>query len=385
MPRCLIFSVLFLTCAGTLLSQDPDDERPGFSRPRRASGTQVVRAQEGSHPFDGDWPALAAVPLERSHYRWSAEYLDAARREAYVDADIGEGHRLGARQAASGPLSKAPPRGLTFDGLNRLTSAYLGIIAYPPDPNLAVSKTAIIQATNIAVRLTNRQGVEIDRQPLNNFLGFNSNSVLFDPKVYFDRLSGRFYVVALEQSESPRRSGIWIAVSKNGNPSALRAPQDFCTYRISGNRGGSWADYPTIGINEDWFAIGVNNFRFNDGGFRRAHVYVMAVDRITDNAQSCPTLGVKRFNVRENPDGEPVFGIHPAQHYNKNNFPGTPLFMVSAAFFLPSAQYTLWQITTGTAGAPMLSSQILTGDFSYSFAPAAPQRGGSDLDPGDPR
>lgn len=379
---------LALACAmAPIVQAAPQDENPAFSRPRRASGTSVVRPREGSLPFDGDWSAFAAVPIDRRHYRWSPEFLDAARREAFVSPDVADGVRLGSHEASGGGqnVSRAPLRGRTFDGLNRETSGYQGFTGYPPDPNLAVSQTKILQATNIAVRLTTRDGLETDRVPLNNFLGFPGNSVLFDPKVFFDRLSGRFFLVALEQSDLPRKSGIWIAVSKNSNPTALSAPSNFCTYRISGNRGGSWADYPTVGVNEEWFAIAVNNFRFSDGTFRSDHVYVLPIDQVTANASSCPPLGAKRFDVRRGPEDEPVFGIHPAQHYTTNQLPGTPLFMLSTPFSLPATRYTLWQITTNAAGVPMISHQVIEGDFSYSFTPTAPQRDGDDLDSGDPR
>ncbi len=375
---------LILVCVAPLAALREESE-DGFSRPRRSSGMRVVRARPGSLPFDGDWPALADVPVERYHYRWDPRFLDDARRESYVSSSIEEGRLPVAASTAGGIASRAPLRGRTFDGLNRATSGYLGFSAFPPDANLSVSKTKVIQATNVALRMTSRAGVEIDRVPLNNFFGFDSNSLLFDPKVFFDRMSKRFYLVALEQNDSPRRSGIWIAVSRNDSPARLEAPSDFCTYRISGNQGGSWADYPTIGINEEWFAVAVNNFRFSDGSFKKAHVYVMPVDQITSNAQGCPPLGIRRFSPSRDTQGERIFGFHPVQHYSANVGNGSALYMVSTAFFLPSSRYTLWQIASGSGGAPQLSQQNITGDFDYTFAPVAPQRNGLELDSGDPR
>ncbi len=384
----LIASALLLPAlaAAPVVAADRDD---GFDRPRRPNGSMVIRPQPGSLPFDGDWEALSAVAVEREHYPWDPDVLDAQRREAYVSTEIPEGYRLGSAPSGS-PSSgfgrtRAPNRGITFEGLNAQTASYQGRVAFPPDAILGASSTRVLQGSNVALRLTDRAGVEIDRKPLNTFFGFLGNELLFDPRVYFDRLSGRFFVVALEQQQDIQFSGIWLAVSKNASPTALQAPSDFCTYRIPAKRADSWADFPMIGINEKFFAISVNNFRFGNGFFRRAHVYVMPVARITDNATACPTLGIKRFDPQRGADTEPAFSIHPALHYSTNDLPGTPLFMVSTGFLLPTDHYTLWRIA-GPANNPTLSKQLVRGDFDYFFAPLAPQKGGGqELDSGDPR
>ncbi len=387
MSKTVILCGLVLAVSGLPVAAAAS-EQDGFDRPRRASGSMFVRPRAGSLPWDGEEWARSAVPVTHNHYAWDPEYLTAARREAYVSTEVGEGRIVGNGSSSTGGSgrSRAPSRGVTFDGLNAATAAFQGRFVFPPDAIIGASPTRVLQGSNVALRLTDRAGSEIDRVPLNTFFGFAANELLYDPKVYFDRLSERFFVVALEQQEETRRSGIWLAVSKGSNPSALQAPSEFCTYRIPANRAGSWADYPLVGINEKWFAVSVNNFRFGDGGFRRAHVYVVSVARITENATECPGLAIKRFDPHRGANGEPAFSVHPAQQYTPAaNFPGTPLFMVSAAFNLPSREYTLWRITT-EAGQPRLSKQLLTGDFAYGFAPFARQRGSSqELDSGDPR
>ncbi len=386
MPRTALTVALLLLA---LISPGvPADEavEDGFSSPRRAAGLRVVRPRPGSLPFDGDWSALAALAVEREHYPWDARDLDAARRAAYVADDVDDGTPAGSAATARGWGRRAPLRSTTFNGLDRLTSGYLGFTAYPPDANLAVSRGRVIQATNVAIRMTTRQGQEIDRLPLNNFFGFDGTSLLFDPKVFYDRLSDRFFVVALEHKDIPRRSGIWIGVSRSPEPARLSAPDEFCTYRMSGNQGGSWADYPTIGVNEAWFSIAVNNFEFLTDVFKKAHIYVMPVDQITDNATgACPALGVRRFSPTTDDSGQRIFGYHPVQHYSRDVAGGSPLYVLSTAFLLPSNRYTLWRIATGPTGAPEISRQPLVGDFQYTFSPTAPQRGGVDLDTGDPR
>ncbi|MCZ6508043.1 MAG: hypothetical protein O7A04_08380 [Acidobacteria bacterium] len=380
---CCALGLLIVSTAG--LSAAAED--PAWSRARRAAGTIVVQPHSGSIPYDGERFGPAAVPLERGHYMYGAEWMANARRESYVDPEVQEGWSLRRDVGVAGePMtSRAPGRRLTFDGLNRATSAYEGRTGFPADATLSVSPTRILQATNIALRMTGRDGIELDRTPLNSFFGFDSNFVLFDPKVYFDRLSERFFLVALEHDDVNERSAIWLAVSKGDSPSALSAPDQFCTYRIRAKRAGSSADYPVIGINENWFAVGVNNFRFSNGFFRRAHVYVMPVAQITDNASSCPALGVKRFDPQRDAAGITAFTIHPAQHYSTNGLPGEPLFLVSSSAFVPATDYTLWRITTDAGGQPRLAKHVVSGDFAYFIPPGAPQKGGSVLDAGDTR
>jgi hypothetical protein len=112
----------------------------------------------------------------------------------------------------------------------------------------------------------------------------------------------------------------------------------------------------------------------------------MPIAQITNNATSCPALGLRRFPVNNDTDGLPAFTLQPAQHYTPSNLPGTPLFLVSSSALVPSNDYHLWRVTEGAGGSPMLSKQKLTGDFAYFIPPASPQRGGAgDLDSGDTR
>lgn len=381
----IALSCLVVASVPPAVAQETED---GWSRPRRASGTVVVRPTEGSLPWDeGEW-ARAPVPISRDHYIFSPEWMAEVRSENYVSADVPEARAVGVEEAEErSPLvARAPGRLNHFDGLKLVTSTYLGSGSFPPDASVSAGPDKIIQVSNVAIRLTTRQGMELDRRPLNFFFGHEETDTLFDPKAYYDRLSGRFFIVALEQSRNPNKSGIWLAVSKGDDPTALTAPNQFCTYRINGKRGATWADYPGIGINETLFAISVNNFRFANGFFRKAHIYTMKVARIIDNANSCPSLGFKRFGVRLDSDGFPAFTLQPAQHYSTTSLPGDPLFLVSSSVFLPSRDYHVWRITTNEAGVSMISSHKATGDFSYHVPPAAPQKGnGGDLDAGDMR
>lgn len=367
--------------------------------PVSASGVEAaeVIAPEASgtvpaccETLDGGIPTKSVISVQGvpERYLLGEEEMEEAKREARVDPELPVGSLLGTRPADGGlaiPLKGAPPRiRRRFDGLNALTASHEGIVTFPPDTIIAAGPDSVLQATNVALRLTDRNGNNAMVRSLNDFFGLSFPPLLFDPKVYYDRLSDRFFIVALSVDFDNRTSRIWVAVSRSANPQSLRAPNDWCSYRIQSRRGSSWADFPTFGMNERWAAIGVNNFEFQ-GAFNRAFLYALDKAALVDNAAACPDLRVHRFSVRQDGDGEIAFTVQPAQHYSTNNFNGTPLFMVSSVVsFAPSDRYTLWRLSGSGNGRPSLSRIALGGDF-YSLAPDSPQDGADDLDTGDQR
>ena len=74
-----------------------------------------------------------------------------------------------------------------------------GWASTPPDTTLAAGRHYILQATNSGLQLSDRNGKMIERQSLNAHFGqpnvtSNASNLQFDPKVYFDILSGRFII-----------------------------------------------------------------------------------------------------------------------------------------------------------------------------------------------
>jgi len=170
-----LFASLLTGAVAVAPAADVDVEDK-WSSPRRASGTQVVRPQPGSLPWDEQEWAHAPAPGQRNHYLFSPERMAEARAESYVSPDIQQGSALRGVASSAGPLTaRAPARKSSFDGLKRSTSTYQGNRYFPPDTSVSAGPTKIIQATNVAIRMTNRGGAEIDSLPLNFFFGFNKN------------------------------------------------------------------------------------------------------------------------------------------------------------------------------------------------------------------
>ena len=139
---------------------------------------------------------------------------------------------------------------------------------------------------------------------------------MFDPKVYFDRLSNRFFVVALLQNNKPKQSFIYLSVSRSSSVVSLE--NGWCNYRIRGKRSNTWADYPGLGMNGSWLAISANNFKFGGLSLRRGQV------SLVDNASSCPKLKLFVFKAPEVPGdfwNYKATTVQPAQHYTESNLP----------------------------------------------------------------
>ena len=291
------------------------------------------------------------------------------------------------------PRPFAPRVRSKFEGLDIATGG--GFL--PPDTIVAAGPNEVLEAVNSALRLSSRANRDVKIQTLDDHFGVGSSGPqrggsarqagdLFDPKVYFDRLSNRFFIVALSMTEFPNTSFIYLSVSQSSSVVSLE--DGWCNYRIRGKRGSSWADYPGVGLNGQWLAISANNYRFR-GGFNNVFLFVFDKAALVDNATACPRQTLFVFKAPREAEGSAAFTVQPAQHYTESNLTGDPLFFVSTLFG-PSDFYGIWQISSGASAAavnrPSLSRIGLRGDATYSIPPLAAQRGGGvRLDSGDTR
>ena len=336
-----------------------------------------------------DWPGKVSGQPRPDHHYYSPSQLERMKASAFVDPDLAAGRAVEEESlepiADQAPLQPAAPKRTTsFDGLDTATAAFMGETFFPPDTSVAASETKVLEVANVGMRLSQRNGRQAKLRTLNSFFG-EEGPILFDPKVHYDRLSGRFLVVALSVDFDADTSHIYLAVSKSGNPSDLDAPGSFCTYRFRGKRAGSWADYPGLGVNESRLAITVNNFNFS-GGFKAVYLYTVSMAQLLPNAGGCPGIAINRFKVRRDADGETAFTLQPAQHYDLSGYPKRPLFFVSAQF-RPGGnnRYAVWRLNEASNGKLQLSSRIATSRGTYSIQPVAEQQDGLPLDTGDTR
>jgi len=152
------------------------------------------------------------------------------------------------------PLAKFP--GINATGWN------------PPDPDIGVSPTHVVEVVNVAIAFFRRDGTKIFEQELGQsgfFQGVATAGFVFDPKCFYDPIHRRFFVVALEQDDAAQISGLLIAVSDDSDPEG-----NWHRYRIEAKQtvgeNSFWLDYPGFGFSNDAIMITGNMFGFT-GGF----------------------------------------------------------------------------------------------------------------------
>ncbi len=290
---------------------------------------------------------------------------------------------------------------VSFEGLDRQTSANNGSVFIPPDTIVSKSTKRVIEATNSAIRLSQSSGAVLATRDLNSFFGAAvANGLLFDPKVYFDRNSTtkrrRFYVIALQQTGrgnanlADNVSRGWLAISRKPNPKNLT--NHWCRYNIDfrseiGTANESWGDYPSIGAGRDSMSISINNFRFSDDVFRFARIHVFNKRIASNNKGSCPSLTRFVFQPSASAGNFALFTIQPAQHYTS---PSSGTNTTNPAYFLSttrgsSDQYHVHRIRNVFGGSPTYTRVSLTSG-SYGIPPDGNQPGTATLiDSGDNR
>lgn len=346
-------------------------------RARRGGGLQHVGP---------DWtpPARDRLQVPPEGVPVTEEELETLRAEARSLAPRGREMGRVAPMLAL-PAPSAPRRSRKFNALHFGQSG--GFV--PPDTQIAVGPGHVLQAVNAAVQLSNQRGRRRIRQTAAEHFGLDEDAFIFDPKTYYDPMSKRFFLLFLERSLKPRRSFILLSVSRSPRPGSL-GDDDWCKYRFKSKKGATWADYPGLGMNEDWVAVSTNNFKFKDDSFKQSLFWI--IDKaLADNASGCPKLSVFRVGTRKDGQGRTVFNPQPAQHQTASTLAGNPLLAVNTQFLGFSNQYVLWRIGGAATRAdgrlkPRVTREMVSAPQGYAFPPEATQKGGAkSLDAGDVR
>src|SRR6266446_5225909 len=180
-----------------------------------------------------------------------------------------------AHGAVANVVPEAGPVGLPPESpgpLGPISASWEGIssdIQYePPDPHGAAGPNGVIQVVNVRLAYWDKQGRAIwGPTALDGFFGSVGNRYFsFDPRALYDRQSGRFYVLLIEEDDPSQQSFLNLAVSKTSNPLTSTA-SDWYFYRISNTRSVAgtkyWGDYPGLGFDSQAIYISVNLYAFS--------------------------------------------------------------------------------------------------------------------------
>lgn len=216
-------------------------------------------------------PPLLGAPREPEH-----ELQDDRELRPAPDAPPPLSHWPPIPQTFSGTVIREPalPQtvGTSFKAFGFSESPYI-----PPDTAGDVGPTQIVVNVNSAIRVFDKAGVlgPMDLRFGDFWSSLQPNSVPYDPQVRYDRLSGRWFVLAIEPAVANTR--IFLAVSSSsiitgsssftffafpiGTPSPADAPYA--------------CDFPTLGVDANAIYVGCNMFLWNAGTFQYSSAFVI--------------------------------------------------------------------------------------------------------------
>ncbi|MEO5734035.1 MAG: hypothetical protein ABIQ87_10125, partial [Rubrivivax sp.] len=206
------------------------------------------------------------------------------------------------------------------------------------------------------------------------FANVVSGMTIFDPKALYDQHAGRWVLLAVAVSNSPKASLHLLSVSTTSDPTGPWRNYRF-NAMLDGNAAtNNWADYPALGVDNQAIYVTSNMFAFG-GGFQYSKIRVIpkAGPYAGGGAPYFDFWGVKNAN------GTVAFTIQPCHTY------GAPQiqYLVNTSF--PSGNtITVWRIVNPTATPVLTRTQVAVSP--YALAPNADQPGGIQaLNTGDVR
>jgi len=228
--------------------------------------------------------ALSAQQLSLLH--WNPNQLDPAKNpilgsELFKSAEEKNPFKLEMPKGFKNN-SSTPIKGKDFAGFGDTGW-------FPPDGGIAAGPYQVVEVVNSSVNVYDKNGNLLSSQTLNNFfanLGTPGSDFLYDPSIYYDQVTGLFWLQATSKNTSPQRSNYLLAMSASSDVTegwyifAMDATVDGSTAT------GNWCDYPHMGMDADAIYMSCNMFDFSGNNFQYAKVRVMTKDQFI-NLECC--------------------------------------------------------------------------------------------------
>jgi hypothetical protein len=260
-----------------------------------------------------------------------------------------------------------------------------GISPLPPDPDIAVGPGHVVVVTNLEITVYTKSGNRVFGQDWEGFFGgvqdVEQLDSLFDPKVLYDVTLSRFFVVLIGVREGTAGtftgSSYLIAVSDTSD-----ATGNWRKFNSDSAVGGSWSDYPSIGVDATSLYISSNYFSFAGTQFTACNVRVYPKNQMISGFFPPTTLTFfDNTNLRDGEEnqGELAFTIQPSVSYVETNIQ----WMVSAKPPVRTGErrIILWRVDGGTAPRSIRRFTItLPANLAYNvFSAVAVQPSGRDV------
>ncbi len=352
--KSLTIFVALLVVAVPVLAGTADEARFTPLASSSAGVTPTV-AKPDLHP--GAQLSIAPGKVFEVPLRYEFPEEEFGKLKQYVDEDSKE--VLGGKEIHYDPNvgggALAPSQGTNFNGLGQN-----GWIPY--DAAVAVGPTHVIDMTNAQWAIYTRAGVNLSTTQFSTWWGTTAGTP-FDPKCFYDRVAGKF--VMLATSVGNGLANMYIAVSQTSNPTGAWWKYTF-DWRLDGTTATSnWGDYPGLGYSDNAIFINTNQYTISGNSYRYSKVRVLSKAQLYSGAAATYTDFVSLLNA----DGTSAFTVKPARCLSS-----------SASEYLlntrssSGSSVTLWRIDNAPP-APTLTRVATVSVGSYSVPPNAKQPG----------
>ena len=145
------------------------------------------------------------------------------------------------------------------------TALFPGISATgwePPDPDIAVGPTHIVEVVNSTIAIFTKNGNKVFEQTGQNFFkSVSPESFDFDPKIIYDQVAKRFVYVdlGLNDQSTGGTASLLIGVSNTSDPTGTWKLFKVDVKQTNGSNN-FWWDYPGMGYNKDMICFSGNMF-----------------------------------------------------------------------------------------------------------------------------
>ena len=245
-----------------------------------------------------------------------------------------------------GPLIPSPNPAQNFQAIDDTGNNI------PPDTMGAVGPDKIFVNVNGRYRVLDKAtGTTISTVTISNFWTATGASGVFDPRVVYDPYNNRWIVAAASSGQSAN-SSILVGVSATSDPGGTYTLFKYTVGCAAGAQGcntnGEWADFPMLGFNKNWVAVGWNDFAITGGA--NVAGKMIAIDYPSMRAGTNNSM---IFTVTAGSSQN--FCMHPAETYSSTE----ETLYVPVHFSSSSARYQLHKIT-GTPASPTLTTETVT-------------------------
>jgi len=259
---------------------------------------------------------------------------------------------------------------------------------FPPDTMGAIGPNDYVELINGRFARYGKTGVQQEARSLDSFWntalaaggGGSVQSYSFDPRVMYDRHSGRWFASAVDAAGTTN-SGILVGVTTGSDPSA----GNWRAFRFDADPNNlRWADYPTLGINGNWVTISNNMFALSSPTTQS--ISVLTIPKASLTGATPAVTGNKYFaDTTATPSPRLVdsngFTLHPVYDYS-NSSP-------SVGYLASRFNNSYLQVSTisGSVANPTLTGSRFIQTQSRPMGDInAPQLGSNDnIDAGDSR